>query len=253
MAGVIGCIPARLASTRLPRKLLLAETGKPLIQHVWEQARRASALDELVIATDSEEIADICRGFGARAEMTGDHPSGTDRIAEVIARCFPSAEFIANIQGDEPEIEPGAINQLVDLLRQNPSAEMSTLATTIRSAEARDSNACVKVVCDERGRALYFSRHAIPFCRDRNLDEILASESPWRQHLGVYAYRRTFLLDVTKRPPSRLEKLEKLEQLRALEMGATILVGLVDHAAVGIDTPEDYARFVTRYGSRPGG
>ena len=249
---VIGCIPARLASTRLPRKLLLTETGKPLIQHVWEQARRASALDELVIATDSEEIAAACRAFGARAEMTGEHPSGTDRIAEVIARSFPDAELVVNIQGDEPEIDPGAINRLVALLAENPAAEMSTLATTIRSREARDSNACVKVVCDERGRALYFSRHAIPFCRDRDLDEVLASEAPWKQHLGVYAYRRTFLLEVTKRPPSRLEKLEKLEQLRALEMGATILVGLVDHAAVGIDTPEDYARFVARFRSRTG-
>jgi 3-deoxy-manno-octulosonate cytidylyltransferase (CMP-KDO synthetase) len=253
MAGVIGCIPARLASTRLPRKLLLSETGKPLIQHVWEKARRASSLNELVIATDSEEIAAACRAFGARAEMTGDHPSGTDRIAEVIARSFPTADLVVNIQGDEPEIESAAIDQLVDLLRNNPTAEMSTLATTIRSQEARDSNACVKVVCDERGRALYFSRHAIPFCRDRDLDEVLTSESPWRQHLGVYGYRRTFLLEVTKRPPSRLEKLEKLEQLRALEMGATILVGLVEHAAVGIDTPDDYARFVARFRTRPGG
>ena len=253
MSGTtIGLIPARLASTRLPRKLLLAETGKPLIQHVWEAARQASRLSELVIATDSDEIAAVCRAFGARAELTGDHPSGTDRIAEVIARSFPQADLVVNIQGDEPEIDANAINRLVDLLATRPEADMSTLATTIRTPEARDSHACVKVVCDETGRALYFSRHAIPFCRDRDLDEVLAAESPWRQHLGVYAYRRKFLLGLTKRPPSRLERLEKLEQLRALEAGATILVGLVEHAAVGIDTPDDYARFVARERLRAG-
>ncbi len=252
MSSAVGIIPARLASTRLPRKLLLAETGQPLIRHVWEQVRKANCFSDLVIATDSSEIADACRAFGARAELTGEHPSGTDRIAEVVRRCFPKAELVVNIQGDEPEIDPASLELLVKLLADNPAAEMATLGTTIRSAEQRDSNACVKLVTDAKGRALYFSRHCIPFCRDRNLDEVLASDSPWTQHLGVYAYRREFLLRLTELPPSRLEQLEKLEQLRALEAGATILVGRVPHAAVGIDTPDDYARFVARWRSRTG-
>jgi 3-deoxy-manno-octulosonate cytidylyltransferase (CMP-KDO synthetase) len=246
--SVYGFIPARLASTRLPQKLLLRETGKPLIQHTWEAARRAQSLADLIVVTDSEEIAQAARDFGACAEMTGEHPSGTDRIAEVVRRGFSQAEIIVNVQGDEPEIDAAHIDLLVRLLAENPQAQMSTLATPIKSTEQRDGPSCVKVVCAADGRALYFSRHAIPFCRDRNPDDVLATDSPWLLHLGLYAYRREFLLRLTELPPSRLEKLEKLEQLRALEAGASIQVGIVQHSAVGIDTPEDYARFVRRTG-----
>lgn len=243
---VYGVIPARLASTRLPRKLLLTETGRPLLQYTYEQAQQAESLSDVIIAADSPEIVAVARRFGARCELTGDHCSGTDRIAEVVRRVCPEADIIVNIQGDEPEIDPASIDLAVDLLRRNPEAHMSTLAATIRTREQLDSPACVKVVCGADGRALYFSRHAIPYVRDRDPDELLQQDSPWRLHIGLYAYRRRFLLDLTSRPPSQLEQLEKLEQLRALEAGATILVGQVAAHAAGIDTPEDYSRFVAR-------
>lgn len=244
---VYGVIPGRLQSTRLPRKLLLAETGKPLIQYVWESARKARSLADVLIATDSTEIADIVRGFGGRAEMTGDHPSGTDRIAEVARRSLTDAEIIVNIQGDEPELNPAHIDHVVQLLIDNPAAPMATLATPIHHAEQVLATSCVKVVCGANGQALYFSRSPIPHLRDRDIAAVLASgERPWHLHLGIYAYRRDFLLNITRQPPSRLENQEKLEQLRALEAGVRIAVGVVDQPSVGIDTPEDYASFVGR-------
>jgi 3-deoxy-manno-octulosonate cytidylyltransferase (CMP-KDO synthetase) len=248
-AQVYGFIPARLASTRLPRKLLLAETGRPLIQHTWEAARRATMLADVVVATDSVEIADVVRGFGGRCELTREHPSGTDRIAEVVSRSFAASEVVVNIQGDEPEVDPQSIDRLVQLLVEHPEAQMSTLAAPIRRREVLGSAACVKVVCAADGRALYFSRSLIPFCRDQDPDRLLAGDSPWLLHLGLYGYRREFLMKLTKLPVSRLEGLEKLEQLRAMEAGAVIQVGIVERSAVGIDTPEDYARFVERWRS----
>jgi 3-deoxy-manno-octulosonate cytidylyltransferase (CMP-KDO synthetase) len=247
---VYGIIPARLASTRLPRKLLLNETGKPLLQYTWEAAKRAKSLADVIVAADSLEIADAVRAFGGRCEMTGEHPSGTDRIAEVARRACPEADILVNIQGDEPELDPANIDLLVQQLVERPGAEMATLATPIRHRQEWEASSCVKVACGGDGRALYFSRCPIPFCRDRDTDELLAGDSPWLLHLGVYAYRREFLLRLTQLPPSRLEQLEKLEQLRALEAGATIQVGVVEHRAVGIDTPEDYARFVERVADR---
>jgi 3-deoxy-manno-octulosonate cytidylyltransferase (CMP-KDO synthetase) len=241
-----GVIPARLASTRLPRKLLLAETGRPLLQYTYEAALRAKSLSDVLIAADSPEIVEACRRFGARCELTGEHQSGTDRIAEVVRRTCPDADLIVNIQGDEPDIDPASIDLAVNLLRTNPNAQISTLAATIRTREQLEAPSCVKVVCAADGRALYFSRHPIPFVRDVDPSQLLDEESPWRLHIGLYAYRREFLLDLTRLPPSKLEQLEKLEQLRALEAGATIFVGHVAHHAAGIDTPEDYARFVTR-------
>jgi 3-deoxy-manno-octulosonate cytidylyltransferase (CMP-KDO synthetase) len=246
-AQVYGFIPARLASTRLPRKLLLTETGRPLIQHTWESARRATVLADVVVATDSTEIAAAVRSFGGRCELTREHASGTDRIAEVVGRSFSTAEIVVNIQGDEPEVDPLSIDRLVQLLVEHPEAQMSTLATPIRRREVRDSAACVKVVRAADGRALYFSRSLIPFCRDQDPDQLLTHDSPWLLHLGLYAYRREFLMKLTKLPVSRLEGMEKLEQLRALEAGAIIQVGIVERSAVGIDTAEDYARFVERY------
>lgn len=250
---VYGLIPARLQSSRLPRKLLLDRTGKPLIQYAWQAACRADSLDEVIVATDSEEIAQVVRGFGGRAEMTGDHPSGSDRIAEVVHRCCGDADIIVNIQGDEPELDPADIDRLVEALRQSGGAEMATLATPIRDELVLTDPACVKVVCAADGRALYFSRAPIPFARDGVPADWIAHErqqidSPWLLHLGVYAYRREFLLAFTRLPPGRLEQLEKLEQLRALEAGAAIQVATIPRAAVGIDTPEDYARFVQRQG-----
>lgn len=245
-AQVYGFIPARLASTRLPRKLLLRETGKTLLQHTWETTRRAKSLAEVVVATDSPEIAEAVRTFGGTAALTGEHPSGTDRIAEVVRREFPQAELIVNIQGDEPEMDPAHIDRAVALLRKHPEAAMSTLATPIVTREQREASSCVKVVRGSDGRALYFSRLPIPFVRDGNPDELLAQKTPWLLHMGLYAYRRDFLLELTQLAPSALEQLEKLEQLRALEAGAIIQVGVVDRSSIGIDTPEDYARFVER-------
>lgn len=247
MTSVYGLIPARLQSTRLPRKLLLAETGKPLIQYVWEAARQAKSLTEVIVATDSPEIADAVRAFGGRCELTGDHPSGTDRIAEIVRRSITEATLIVNIQGDEPELNPDHIDHLVRLMQQHPTAEMATLAAPLATADQVTAPSCVKLVRAADGRALYFSRAPIPFVRDRGIDDVLAAgDRPWLLHLGVYAYRPDFLLRLTQRPPSPLEQLEKLEQLRALEAGAIIQVGIVQQHSVGIDTAEDYARFVCR-------
>lgn len=246
---VTGIIPARLESSRLPGKLLLSETGKPLIQHTWESATKSQVLSseeapDLIVATDSLAIAEAVNRFDGRVELTGDHPSGTDRIAEVVRRCCSESDIIVNIQGDEPDIDPEAIDQVAALLIDDPTAEMATLCTPITETAVLDDPGCVKAVCAADGRALYFSRSTVPFLRDGSRDELLADASPWRLHLGIYAYRRDFLLRLTQQPVSPLEELEKLEQLRALEMGATIRIGEVETRSVGIDTPDDYARFV---------
>lgn len=243
----VGIIPARLQSSRLPEKLLLNETGQPLIQYVWDVARACSCLDDVVVATDSERIRTVVESFGGRAELTGEHPSGTDRIAEVTRRCCPDADIVVNLQGDEPELEPSTVEALVNALRSAES-EMSTVAVPIRDPDVALSPDCVKVVMDRQNRALYFSRAAIPFPRGREVAEVLRVEatSPWYLHVGLYAYRREFLLQLTEMPPAQLEELEKLEQLRALYAGASISVAIVDHGAVGIDTAADYAAFVQR-------
>ena len=246
---VVGIIPARWASSRLPGKLLLADTGKPLLQYTWEAASRSDRLSEVIVATDSAEIFAAVEAFGGRAVMTGEHASGTDRIAEVARGCCPDAEILVNVQGDEPELDPRQIDVLVETISRRPETEMATLAALIRSRAVLEDPSCTKVVCAADGRALYFSRAAVPFCRDagpEQIEELLAQTSPWKLHLGIYAYRREFLLKLTELPPSPLERLEKLEQLRALEAGAEVQVAVVDHYAVGIDTPGDYAQFVAR-------
>ena len=245
--NVYGIIPARLQSTRLPRKLLLAQTGRPLIEYTWRSASRSRSLSQLIVAADSDEIVTAVKAFGGRCELTGEHPSGTDRIAEVARRNCPEGNIFVNIQGDEPEIDPANIDAVVKALIDCPTAQMATLATPMKSLEQVQASSCVKVVCGADGRALYFSRSAIPYCRDRDPAEILEKEHPWLLHIGIYAYRSEFLQELTKLPPSRLEQLEKLEQLRALEAGARIQVAIVEHSSVGIDTPEDYARFVERH------
>jgi len=225
---------------------MLAETGKTLLEHTWSRAINASKLKDVIVAADSEEIRSSVLAFGGRCEMTGEHPSGTDRIAEAAKRCCPDGDIFVNIQGDEPEIDPANIDRVVTALTDCPSAEMATLATPMTDLEQVQAASCVKVVAGADGRALYFSRSVIPFCRDREPAEVLKAEYPWLLHLGIYSYRAEFLFQVTQLPPSRLEKLEKLEQLRALEAGARIQVGIVEHHSVGIDTPDDYARFVQR-------
>ncbi|RCS46038.1 3-deoxy-manno-octulosonate cytidylyltransferase [Bremerella cremea] len=239
-------IPARLHSSRLPEKLLLAETGKPLIQHTYEAACLARGTDGVVVATDHDTICQAVQGFGGEAVMTSETcASGTDRVAEV-ARSRPDVDIFINVQGDEPEISAEAIETVRRLLELNPEVSMATLGTPIRSLEKLQDPACVKVVCAENGRALYFSRSPIPHVRD-GFDEMLSAEpAVFYQHLGIYAYRRDFLLKLATAPPSPLEQLEKLEQLRVLEMGEPILVGKIAEPSIGIDTPSDYAAFVRK-------
>ncbi|MDG2390060.1 MAG: 3-deoxy-manno-octulosonate cytidylyltransferase [Planctomycetaceae bacterium] len=245
---VVGILPARLSSTRLARKPLLAETGKTLIQHTWEAASQAKSLDAVIVAADCDELAAAVKSFGGHVELTGEHPSGTDRIAEVVERCCPEAEIIVNIQGDEPEIDPAHVDAAVAALEAHPDWQMTTLVTPLTDPELLASPNVVKAVCADDGRALYFSRSVVPFSRDESVEEVLKSgNSPWRHHIGLYAYRREFLLQLTQLPPSPLEQLEKLEQLRALENGATIGVVEVAESAPGIDTPEDYQQFVARW------
>lgn len=234
-------IPARFASSRLPGKPLLRETGKFLIQHVYERALESGA-DTVVVATDDARIYDAVAGFGGRAAMTSpEHPSGTDRVAEV-ARTLRD-DVIVNLQGDEPQIEPESLDLVARLLQRDPQAAMSTLATPIRSVEQwRDPN-CVKLVRDAHGRALYFSRSPIPHCRDGE-PNFARDPEQYLQHVGLYAYRRDFLLDLATWPPCPLEEIEKLEQLRVLSLGRRINVGVVPSSARGIDTPADYQRFV---------
>ncbi len=234
-----GIIPARYASTRFPGKPLHLIAGKPLIQRVVEQCRKAKLLSEVIVATDDARIAAVARAF-CRVELTrADHPSGSDRIAEVAARC--ECDAVVNIQGDEPLIDPAVIDAVAEALARS---EMSTAATTIRSVEEYDNPNVVKVVADALGRALYFSRRTIPYLREaanRSAKDQLAA-FPFLKHLGIYGYRRETLLRLVKFPVSSLEAAEKLEQLRALENGIAIAVVKVDYDSVGVDVPADVAR-----------
>ena len=232
-------IPARYASSRLPAKPLLRDTGKYLIQHVYERACESNA-HHAIVATDDARIFDAVRSFGGNVVMTrADHPSGTDRVAEVAEQL--DADIIVNLQGDEPLIEPATLDLLARLLAENADAPMATLAVPITSLSNWYDPNCVKVVCDKLGRALYFSRSPIPYVRDGRPD---FSSRQFLQHLGLYAYRREFLLELAKLPPEPLETTEKLEQLRVLALGYRIQVGIVPHAHRGVDTPADYQRFV---------
>jgi 3-deoxy-manno-octulosonate cytidylyltransferase (CMP-KDO synthetase) len=237
--NIIGIIPARYSSTRFPGKPLARICGKPLIQHVVERCQQAKALSEVVVATDDTRIWEVAQGF-CRAEMTAPtHPSGSDRIAEVAARS--ACDAIVNIQGDEPLIEPSVIDAVARALAQ---AEMSTAATRITDPEEYDNPNVVKVVVNAAGRALYFSRCAIPYLREaasRSVEEQLAAFA-FLKHLGIYGYRRATLLRLVKYPVSPLEAAEKLEQLRALENGIPIAVVKVDYDGAGVDVPSDVAR-----------
>jgi 3-deoxy-manno-octulosonate cytidylyltransferase (CMP-KDO synthetase) len=239
-------IPARLASTRLPRKLLLNETGKSVLQHTYEAASGAARPLGICVAADHEEIAAEVRRFGGEVYLTDPAAaSGTDRIAEV-ARHMPDIDVVVNVQGDEPEIAGSSIDLALELLEEHPQAVMSTLATPIRHREQLEDPACVKVVFDNAGRALYFSRSPIPHAR-RWSDDLLVADPPhFYQHIGLYAYRRDFLIQLSGMPRSKLEELESLEQLRVLSAGYTILVGVVSEPTVGIDTEKDYRAFVRR-------
>lgn len=239
-------IPARLGSTRLTEKLLLSDTGKPLIQHTYESALGARRPEGVCVATDHPKLEGAVRGFGGQAVLTDPQAaSGTDRVAEV-ARSMPEMDVLVNVQGDEPEISGAAIDLAVDTLAGHPTADMSTLATPIRSRRQLEDPACVKLVRNERGEAMYFSRSPIPHprCWDESL--LVADPPVFLQHVGLYAYRRSFLLQFAESPPTALEEAEKLEQLRALSAGHTIVVSVIDEPTRGIDTIDDYRAFVSR-------
>jgi 3-deoxy-manno-octulosonate cytidylyltransferase (CMP-KDO synthetase) len=237
--NIIGIIPARYASTRFPGKPLALIAGKPLIQHVVEQCQQAKALSDVIVATDDTRIWEVAQNF-CRVEMTSpDHPSGTDRLAEVIQRC--RCDAAVNIQGDEPLIDPAVVDAVAKALMDN---EMSTAATPIREPGELDNPNVVKVVVNAAGRALYFSRRTIPYLRDaasRSVAEQLAA-FPFLKHIGIYGYRREALLRLVTFPVSPLEQAEKLEQLRALENGIPIAVVQVEYDSVGVDVPADVAR-----------
>ena len=239
MKSAIGIIPARYASTRFPGKPLALLSGKPLIQHVVERCQRAKSLSEVIVATDDERIRKVCAAF-SRVEMTrADHPSGTDRIAEVAARC--KGGRVLNIQGDEPLIEPSVIDAVAQALDQ---AAMSTAATPLTDPAELDNPNVVKVVVSANDRALYFSRRTIPYLRDaagRSSSEQLAA-FPFLKHVGIYGFRIEALLRLVKLPVSALEQAERLEQLRALENGIEIAVARVAFESIGVDTPEDLVK-----------
>jgi 3-deoxy-manno-octulosonate cytidylyltransferase (CMP-KDO synthetase) len=240
---VLAVIPARYSSTRFAGKVLAKDTGKFLIQHTYERACSAKLPEKVIIAADDEKVVAAARTFGAECVLTSpEHQSGTDRIAEAVAEM--DVEIVINLQGDEPEIDPDNIDYLARLLMDNPDCPMATLSADFQTAEQVADPNIVKVIIGCNDQAIYFSRSPIPY--DREKAGVGAVEQ-YQRHLGIYAYRKQFLLEITSLPQTPLEMIEKLEQLRAIENGYPILVGKVEHTCDGIDTPEQYAEFVRRY------
>ncbi len=242
-------IPARWGSTRFPGKMLHPLAGKPLIRHVWERSCTARGIERVIVATDDGRIAEAARSFGAEVVMTSpQHPSGTDRIAEVAAKLRGITHFI-NVQGDEPLIDPLLIESLAKAMQRDPEIAMITAATPfVDRREAEDPN-CVKVVTGVSGNALYFSRSLIPFHRDAK--DRKSAVQPLL-HLGIYGYRRDTLRRLVRLSPSPLEQCEKLEQLRALEHGIPIRVVVTNHRGIGVDTPADAERVEKILLKKPG-
>ncbi len=273
---IIAVIPARYGSTRFPGKVLAKDTGKFLIQHTWERACAAKLPGKVIIAADDKRIADACATFGAECIMTSaDCASGTDRIAEAVKKLedgrqrtedrknkklnairYPLSAncIVINLQADEPEIDPANIDKVAKLLVENQNCGMATLAAEFESREQIADPNIVKVVVTSNearvtghGAAIYFSRSVIPYDRQQGS---IGPVKNYLRHIGIYAYRKDFLLRMTSLPQTPLEKIEKLEQLRAIENGFDILVAKVKRTCDGIDTPEQYAEFVKRYSRR---
>lgn len=258
-------IPARYGSSRLPGKLILPEaktlTGKFLIEHVYSRVRGAKCVQGVLVATDDRRIFDVVKGFGGEVMMTSpEHKSGTDRVAEVAKKI--DADIIVNVQGDEPEVNPEMVDAVVEALQKDKGgratpdqgAVMATLANVIDSREEYQDPHAVKVVMDNKGHALYFSRSPIPYAASwgkeggSNVQGFKGSrEGAYYKHLGIYSYRRDFLLRYSQLPRSPLEEAEKLEQLRALSNGYKIKVVVTPHRCCGVDTPEDFRRFLDKY------
>jgi 3-deoxy-manno-octulosonate cytidylyltransferase (CMP-KDO synthetase) len=237
----LGIIPARFASTRFPGKPLTDIAGKSMIRRVYEQACQAKSLDKVVVATDDDRIFEHVESFGGAVMRTrADHPSGTDRCAEV-ARRFPGAQLILNIQGDEPFIQPEQIDLLTETLLRQSRFSIATLAKQIDDPALLQNPNLVKVVFSEKQGALYFSRHPIPFLRGTPPEHWLEHHTYYK-HIGLYGFRRQALLRVARLAPTALERAESLEQLRWLEHGIRIAVGITEWETVGIDTPADLLR-----------
>ena len=248
--SILAIIPARLTSTRLPRKVLLAATGKPLVQHVYEGVRACPAIDRVVVATDAEEVAAVVRGFGGEAILTSPAcASGTDRVAEAMQK-LPRARLVINVQGDEPEMTAEPLTALCEGMLARPRSVMGTIATPWPQEVPLEEPGFVKVVVDARGDALYFSRSPIPFYRDNPHAPAHVSQpdgrSRYLKHMGLYAFRPRFLREFAQLPPTPLEAAESLEQLRALEHGFKIAVFVSRYAGREVNTPTDYDAFVSR-------
>lgn len=234
-ARVIGVIPSRYQSTRLPGKALAEIAGLPMVEHVYRRASQAALVDAVVVATDDQRIADVVDRFGGTAVMTGQqHATGTDRLAEVAAAV--SSEIVVNIQGDEPTIVPEAIDAAVRLLLERPDDQMSTLRRRLDDLLELGNPSIVKLVTDAAGYGLYFTRSAVPFVRPGH------PQPPFWRHVGLYAYRRAFLMELASLAPTPLELAEGLEQLRAIEHGFRIITAETTSDAIGVDTPEDLDR-----------
>ncbi len=250
---IIAIIPARFGSTRFPGKSLALIRDKPMIQWVYERTKRSRLVTRVIVATDDERILNAVSAFGGDAVMTSaDHPTGTDRIAEVVQSL--DCEIVVNVQGDEPLIHPDMIDEAVAPLVRDPSIPMGTVCRKIEDpGEAFDPNV-VKVVFDEKGFALYFSRAPIPWDRDcwagKSSLKDLTLVHPLYKHIGLYVYRRDFLLDFAKMPQTPLEAVEKLEQLRALESGHRIKTTVTEHESFGVDIPDDLSKILHRLEER---
>jgi 3-deoxy-manno-octulosonate cytidylyltransferase (CMP-KDO synthetase) len=240
---ILAVIPARFSSTRFAAKVLAKDTGKFLIQHTYERACLAKLPEKVIIAADDEKVVAAADSFGGECVLTSvEHKSGTDRIAEAVSKL--DVDIVVNLQADEPEIDPDNIDYLAQLLIDNPDYPMATLSADFQDARQVANPNIVKVITDSNNCAIYFSRLPVPYDRDKSG---VGDVGQYLRHLGIYAYRKDFLLKITKLPQTPLEKIEKLEQLRAIENGFKILVGKVKHTCDGIDTPEQYAEFVKRY------
>jgi 3-deoxy-manno-octulosonate cytidylyltransferase (CMP-KDO synthetase) len=250
---VLVCIPARYGSTRFAGKVLAKDTGKFLVQHTYERACAAKLPDKVIIAADDEMVIAAAATFGAECILTSiENKSGTDRIAEAVADM--DVDIVVNLQADEPEIDPENIDYLAELLIETQNSKlktqnygMATLAADFQNAEQIANPDIVKVIIDSNDCAIYFSRAPIPYDRE---ESGVGKVQQYLRHIGIYAYRKEFLLKITALPQTNLEKIEKLEQLRAVENGFAILVGKVEHTCDGIDTPEQYAEFVKRQKAR---
>lgn len=246
MSRALGVIPARYESTRFRGKPLAPLGNSTLVQHVWTHAAEADRLERVVVATDDERIREACLAFGAEVMMTSpDHPSGTDRVAEVAAKIDGAFDIVVNIQGDEPLLQPTTLDRLVAAFDETPRPRMATLAEVVRDPRDVGDPNVVKVVTDDAGRALYFSRAAIPHVRPGGTPED-SPAAPYRKHVGIYAYLTATLLELTRLPASVLERCEGLEQLRALQAGFDIRVVDCDDDTIGVDTPADLERAEAR-------